>query len=290
MRLKDKVCVVTGSSRGIGKALALGLAREGAKVMVNYVKSERQANDVAQAIRQMGASAAVCRADVSQRADVEHLVEETVREFGEINVMVHNAAVVEGDLMMETSDEAWERQFAVNINGCFYCTQIAAARMIEQGKGGRIINISSICGHIALLERSAYSATKGAIEAFSRCSALELAPHGITVNVVSPGATNTEINIPLYTPAIREALERRIPLGRIAEPEDMAGAVIFFASDESAYCTGQKLLVDGGWGMADYVPAREVEEIMKLRAEKQEETKHGRVDHHGAGDRHVRTG
>lgn len=168
--------------------------------------------------------------------------------------------------MLDTTDEAWRQQFAVNIDGCFFCTQIAAAKMIKQGRGGRIINISSICGHIALLKRSAYSATKGAIEAFTRCCALELAPHGITVNTVSPGATNTEINIPLYTPAIRQGLERRIPVGRIADPSDMVGAVVFFASDESAYVTGQTLLVDGGWGMADYTPSDEIEEIMRLKS------------------------
>lgn len=265
--IKDKVVVITGASRGIGKALALGFAREGAKVVVNYVKNQKQAEEVVKLIQNMGSSAISVQADVSERKNVERLIEETVKSFGRIDVIVHNAAVVKGDLMLDITDEEWRQQFSVNIDGCFYCTQIAARKMIEQGQGGRIINISSICGYIALYKRAAYSATKGGIEAFTRCSALELAPYKITVNAVSPGATNTEINIPLYTPEIREALIRRIPLGRIAEPSDMVGAVLFFASDEASYITGQTLLVDGGYGISDYLPNKEIAEIMQIKKE-----------------------
>ncbi len=278
MRMKDKVVVITGSSRGIGKELALGFAMEGARIVVNYVKSKNQAEEVVETIKDMGSSAISVQADVAKRRDVEKLIEETIKNFGMINVLIHNAAVVEGELMLDTTDEEWRRQFAVNIDGCFYCTQISARKMIKQGEGGRIINISSICGHIALYKRAAYSATKGAIQAFTQCSALELAPYGITVNAVSPGATNTEINIPLYTPAIREALSRRIPLGRIAEPSDMLGAVLFFASEEASYITGQTLLVDGGWGIADYTPSGEIEEIMKLKGK----YKNGTMENPGA--------
>lgn len=253
MLLQNKATIVTGSSRGIGKAIVVAMAGEGAKVVVNYVSHRKEAEQVVTMIRNKGGKAISVQADISRKEDVERLIKQALNEYGRIDVLVNNAAVVVGDLMIDTSYEDWHRTFGVNIHGGFYCTQIVSKEMIKQGEGGRIINISSVCGAIALAKRSAYSATKGAMEAFTRCSALELAPYKITVNAVAPGATNTEINIPLYTPSIRRALERRIALGRIAEPEDMPGAVIFFASESAKYITGQVLLVDGGWSACDYM-------------------------------------
>ncbi len=254
MLLKDKVAIITGASRGIGRAIALGFAKEGAKVAVNYVKNGEAAERVRNEIRSCGGTAEVVRADVSSRNEVDAMMTETLDRFGRIDVLVNNAAIVLGKHMIDTTAQEWDDVFKVNIYGCFHCTQIAAKQMIRQGNGGKIICISSICGTLGIHARAAYSATKGAIDAFVRCCALELAPYKIRVNGVSPGSTDTEINLDVYTPATRRALAKRIALGEIALPEDMAGAVVFLASDASRYVTGQNLHVDGGWSTCDYTP------------------------------------
>ena len=264
MVLKDEVAIITGASRGIGRAIALAMAKEGARVVINYATHEEAAQDVLKQIAREGGTAMVVQANVSRKSDVDEMMRKTLEQFGQIDILVNNAAIVVGKHMIDTTPEEWDNVFKVNIYGCFYCTQSAAKQMIHQGHGGKIISISSICGFIGLDARAAYSATKGATDAFIRCCALELASHKIRVNGVAPGATDTEINLNLYTPAIRRALAKRIAFGDIAKPEDIAGPVIFLASDASRYITGQTVLVDGGWATCDYTPV-EYEEARERR-------------------------
>lgn len=248
--LKEKAAIVTGSSRGIGRAIALALAQEGVKVVVNYGSGspdgEALAYQVVRLIRTRGGKALAIQADVSRRSEVAHMVKEALARFGRLDILVNNAGTTLHDWLMETTDDDWDRVFAVNVRGCFYCTQVAAQQMIEQGAGGRIINISSKVASRPILRRPAYAPSKAAVEAFTKCCALELAPYGITVNGVAPGATRTGINPAFADPAFLQALESTIPLGKIAESEDIASVVLFLASDGARQITGDIVHVDGG--------------------------------------------
>lgn len=258
--LKAKTVLVTGGSRGIGRAICMAMAKEGARVVVNYVTHKEAAEEVVKSIRENGEKALSFCADVSNREKVKEMVEEITKRVGQIDILVNNAAVVIFEDMLNTTPVEWKRMFEVNTNGYFHCTQIVARHMIERRIKGRIINISSICASLAVTKRAGYSATKGAINAFTRCCALELAPYGILVNAISPGATDTDVNLSVYTPATRRALQKKIPIGRIANPEDMAGAVIFLASKMANYITGQIVTVDGGVVSSDYTPTEYEEE------------------------------
>jgi NAD(P)-dependent dehydrogenase (short-subunit alcohol dehydrogenase family) len=201
---------------------------------------------VAQEIHRRGGEAIVVRADVSERPQVARMLKETLESFGRVDILVNNAGVTLHQWMVDTTDEEWERVFGVNIFGCFYCSQLVAREMIQQGSGGRIINISSQVASRPIMRRSAYAPSKAALEAFTRCCALELGSHGITVNAVAPGATRTAINPDFADPAFLESLERTIPLGKIAEPEEVASVVLFLASSAASQITGEVIHVDGG--------------------------------------------
>ncbi len=252
--LKDRVAVVTGGGRGIGRAISLELAYQGAAVVVNYAAHAQAAESAVIEIEREGKRAMVVQADVSDRTAVETMIQAAVQHFGGVDILVNNAGIDVAGSVLDTTDADWERTFAVNARGCFLCTQIAAKVMIDAGRGGRIINISSLNAHLGWIARAAYSASKGAMEALTRCCARDLGPHGITVNAVAPGAIRTDIWGDTLTSEAEKAQAERVALGHIGEPEDIAGIVAFLASPTARFITGEVILVDGGRGTCDYLP------------------------------------
>ena len=246
MRLKDKVAIVTGGSRGMGRAYCLGMAREGAKVIVNYVSDEGAANEVLKEISDMGGEAYAFKADVGTKADVQSMVDFAVDKFGKLDVMVSNAGLVHKEPLVEQTEETIDRIFHTNVKGNIFCTQVAAAQMMKQ-KEGKIILCASIVAVVGEPLLSVYTASKGAILAFMRSAALELSPYQIKVNCVLPGTTVTDMSRDvLADPIMKKALIDPVPLGRLGTPEDLAGIVIYLASDEANWTTGQMFIVDGG--------------------------------------------
>ena len=247
---KDKVAVVTGSSRSIGRGIALALARNGCAVTVNYSKSRDEADEVVDSIRQMGGKAIAVRCDVSMREEVENMFTATIDAFGKVDVLVNNAGVAIGASLLETTDEIWDKHMEVNLKAVFICTQIAARHMIER-KYGKIVNISSNSGFgIAMPRDNSYAVSKAGVIQLTKSSAFELGKHNINVNCVAPGAVDT---VMLRGSRSEEEYEKVLEgrrdassLGITGTPEDIANAVLFFASDESRYITGKILLVDGG--------------------------------------------
>ena len=246
MRLKDKVAIVTGGSRGMGRAYCVSMAREGAAVVVNYVSDARAAEEVVQEITKAGGQAVAHRADVGTKAEVERMVDVTVQRFGRLDAMVSNAGIVHKAPLLEQGEDVIDRIVHINVKGNIFCTQAAARQMIRQ-RSGRIILCASIVAIVGEPRLSVYTASKGAILAYTRAAAVELAPHGITVNCVLPGTTVTDMSRDvLADPVMKKALIEPIPLGRLGTPEDLAGIVLFLASDEASWTTGQSFVVDGG--------------------------------------------
>jgi 2-hydroxycyclohexanecarboxyl-CoA dehydrogenase len=244
MRFADKVAIVTGSSRGMGRAIALGLAREGAKVVVVDINPSG-GEEVVQEIEKGGGEAIFVRADVSKRADMEKMVQGALDRFGKIDILVNNAGIHDGAHFTEESEEMWQRLFRVNVMGTVLPSQVVVPEMMKRKKG-KIVNISSKAAVVGEPYHAAYSASKGAILALTRCLAIELAPYKITVNAICPGPTYTDMLLEATDAAQREDLTADAPLGRLGQPEDIAGAVRYLASEESDWCTGQAISVDGG--------------------------------------------
>jgi 3-oxoacyl-[acyl-carrier protein] reductase len=250
MNLKGKTAIVTGSSRGIGKAVAERLAREGAKVVVNCVSTVDKAKAVADGIRKGGGEAIVVQADVSKRADAERLVAETVKAFGHLDILVSNAGIVIDKLFVDSTDEDWSRAIENNLHGFFNVTRAALPRMIER-KYGRVVITGSCITEVADFGGNCYSvctASKGGIVAMMKPIAAEVARHGITVNAVSPGYIATEM-LGEIDPAGLEATLKIVPMRRYGKPEEIASAMAFLASDDAAYITGQTIRVNGGMSM-----------------------------------------
>lgn len=246
MRLEKKVVIVTGGARGMGRAYCLGLAREGARVVVNYVQQQAAADEVVAAIAAAGGEALACRADVGVEAEVAAMVASAVARWGRLDVMVSNAGIVHKQPLIEHTEATIDRILRTNVKGNIFCTQAAARQMVRQ-RSGRIILCGSIVAVMGEPLLSVYTASKGAILAYTRAAALELAPHGITVNCVLPGTTRTDMSRDvLADPVMQKALIDPIPLGRVGTPEDLVGIVLYLASDESAWTTGQSFIVDGG--------------------------------------------
>ncbi|HSB71011.1 MAG TPA: glucose 1-dehydrogenase [Candidatus Methylomirabilis sp.] len=253
LRLKDRVALITGGARGIGRGIALTLAQEGARVAVNYMNRADAAAEVVQRIQQAGGEALAIQGDVGRYADAERLVAATLERFGRIDILVNNAGIVSRKAILDIPLEEWDRVVRTNFYGCFHCSRLVGRHMVERGGGGKIISISSIHGRVAKASLGPYCATKAAIDMFSKQLAVELAPHRINVNVVASGTISTEINIPLYKSskpediALRQAVLARVPWGEIGEPEDIGRAVAFLGSDAARYITGAVLYVDGGY-------------------------------------------
>lgn len=253
MKLTGKVAIVTGGAAGIGKSIALALADEGADVAIADIQTEK-AVAVANEIQAKGRRSLAIHCDVGDSAQVDRMVGQAYETLGGLHILVNNAAVISQGSFWEVNDETWNKIIRNNLSSVFFCSRAAARWMIPQKQGGRIINMSSI--HATLSEPSAgpYTAAKGGIEAMSRTMATELAPYKILVNCLAPGATYSELTTPMYTEAVKEALFQRVPLREIAQPEWIAAGVVFLASDDARYMTGQVLTMDGGYVMDGSLP------------------------------------
>ena len=248
MTLEGCVAVVTGSSRGIGRGIAMAMAEAGAHVVVNYLSSSEDAERVLEKIQDLDKQALAIGADVSQRADVERMVAQVITRFGRLDVLVNNAAYYAPEVsLLEVEEPDWDRTIAVNLKGPFLCTQVAAHQMMQQGSG-TVVNVSSLGSTVAMHNMAAYSASKGGLEALTRAQALELAPYGIRVNAISPGHIDTEENLAWVAavPGREERFRSRIALGRLGKIEEVASIAVFLASEASAYLTGQVIYLEGG--------------------------------------------
>jgi len=249
MRLLDKIAIITGAASGIGRAIAIGYAREGAHIVIGDINAEG-AESVVKEIEALGRRAIVVRADVSNSNDVEMLVNTTVRELGEVNILVNNAAIVgEPPLTcQEISEDTWDKVLAVNLKGVLLCSQAVVKEMIRQNKGGKIVNISSISGEVYIGIAPNYHVSKAGIIMLTKAMAIEFARYRINVNAIGPGLIETPSTKPLLDIIEnREFAKNAVPLGRIGQPEDIVGPALFLASKDSDFVTGQTIFVDGGF-------------------------------------------
>jgi glucose 1-dehydrogenase len=247
LRLRDKVAIVTGGDTGIGKAISLAMAREGAKVVIDYHGDRAPAAALVQEIKGFGGGAWEIGADISKPDDVRAMIAATVERYGKLDIMVNNAGIEQKHPFIEMPLEVYEKTIAVNLTGTWLCSQLAAQQMVKQQRGGRIINISSIHEEITMPTNAAYCASKGAIRMLMRTIAVELAQYGITVNNVCPGAIDTPMDAPLKrNPAEMQELLSEIPMRRMGRPEEIAQLCVYLASEDAAYVTGASILIDGG--------------------------------------------
>jgi glucose 1-dehydrogenase len=247
MRLKDKVAIVTGAATGIGQGIALRFAQEGAAVVIDYVGKPDTPNETIGKIKSIGGRVEAVAADVSDPAQVQQLIASAIKAFGKLDIAVNNAGVESKSAFVDYPLEAVRKILNVNLMGPFLVAQAAAKQMIQQGGGGRIINISSVHEDLPMPTNAAYCASKGGLRMLMRTIAVELAKHNITVNNVGPGAVYTPIDTDIEAkPEIEKALMGEIPLGRWGQPADVAAVVAFLASDEAGYVTGSTYFVDGG--------------------------------------------
>lgn len=242
--LTGKVALVTGGSRGIGRAIALGLAGQGASVAVNYVSNAAAADEVVHEIASGGREAIAIQGDVSQAADAKRIVDETIAKFGALHILVNNAGQTADELLLRMSEDAWDRVMAINLRGAFLCTKAALRSMIRQ-RWGRIINVSSVAGLVGNPGQANYAAAKAGLIGFTKSVAKEVASRNVTANAIAPGLVKTEMTANL-TEAQQQAVLGFVPLGRWATPEEIAPSAVFLASEEAGYITGAVLAVDGG--------------------------------------------
>jgi 2-dehydro-3-deoxy-D-gluconate 5-dehydrogenase len=243
--LRGKVAIVTGGGRGIGRAIALGLADAGAAVVV-CGRTKEQIDAVAEEIRGKGAKAKAIVTDLTVSEQIDNLVAETLREFGQIDILVNNAARSFLRSLLELREDGWDKVFDTNVKGAWLVSRAAAKAMIER-KYGRIINITTVGAEKAEMGMGAYGCSKAALKMLTRCMAREWAPYGINVNAVGPGLTRTDFSKPIWSnPEIAKHVTSTVPKGRIAEPEEIVGAVLFLASDAASFITGDSIYVDGG--------------------------------------------
>ncbi len=247
MKLTNKVAVVTGGSSGIGRAIVVELASQGASIVIDYRAHEQAAQELKQTLLALGSRVVTVHADVSQVADLKLLVDAAVQNFGRLDIFVNNAGVETRTSVLDTTEAQYEKVMNVNLKSAFFATQIAAKQMIAQGGGGRIINITSVHEDWPMPGNIAYCLSKGGMRMLTRTAGLELAKHNILVLGVGPGAVATPINLStMKDPKLMERLNAAIPLGRMAKPEEIASVVAFLASDGAAYMTSTTLFVDGG--------------------------------------------
>ena len=242
-KLEGKTALVTGASRGIGRAIAIELAHEGAKVAVNYQNNDAKAQEVVDEIGKFGGTAILAKANLANPKEAREMVQRVADKFTHLDILVNNAGITRDSMLRKMSDENWIEVIQTNLNACFFCTSAAIPIMTAQSYG-RIVNVSSMNGQVAGIGQANYSASKGGIIAFTRTAAMELAKSGITVNSVSPGYTETDMfaKVPMD---IQASIKAKIPLGRFAHPEEIAKAVIFLVADGD-YITGQQINVNGG--------------------------------------------
>ncbi|HLW81565.1 MAG TPA: glucose 1-dehydrogenase [Candidatus Acidoferrales bacterium] len=247
MKLTGKVAAVTGAATGIGQAIAIAFAEEGASLVVDDVGNESVSAQTVKAIEAMKGKVLAVQADISAPGDVERLVNKTVAAFGRLDIFVNNAGIEKKFPFVDYPLNEWQKIIAVNLTGAFLCAQAAAKQMIRQGNGGRIINISSIHEDLPMPQNAAYCASKGGLRMLMRTIAVELAPHQITVNNIGPGAVYTPIDRDVESnPKLDSKILAEIPLGRWGKPEEIAHLAVYLASDDASYVTGSTHFIDGG--------------------------------------------
>lgn len=247
MLLDGKIALVTGGSRGIGRAVAIELAKEGAAVAINYAGNKAAAEEVQSIITQMGGKAMIIQADVSNEKSAMQMVEEVIAQLGGIDILVNNAGITRDGLFIRMKEEDWNAVINTNLTGIFNCTKVAAKYMMKK-RSGRIINMSSVSGIMGNAGQTNYAAAKAGVIGFTKSLAREMASRGITVNAVAPGFIATDMTAAMPEKA-QEHVLTSIPLGKMGKPEDIANAVLFLASDKASYITGQVIHVDGGMVM-----------------------------------------
>ena len=249
MRLKDKAAVVTGASRGVGRAVALAFAREGANLVVNFASNEAAAREVVQAIEKMGRKAVMVKGDVAKKEEAQAVVGAAKEHFGRLDILVNNAGISRPGMLYKMTEAQWDEVVDLHLKGAFLCTQAAAQIMMEQ-KSGKMINVTSVAGLVGTVGQINYSAAKGGLLSFTKSAARELARYNICVNVISLGIVATDMTEKIRSdPKLQEIYMKRILLERFAEPDDITPAFVFLGSDEANYITGQLLCADGGYGM-----------------------------------------
>jgi glucose 1-dehydrogenase len=247
MSLKNKIAIVTGGNSGIGQAIVLELARQGAGIVIDYVVHPEATGALEQQIAKLGSQSVGVHADVSNVGDLQKLVDAAVRSFGRLDVMVNNAGVETRTSVLDTTEAQYEKVMSINLKSAFFGTQIAAKQMIKQGAGGRIINITSVHEDWPMPGNTAYCLSKGGMRMLTRTAGVELAKHNILVVGVGPGAVATPINLStMNDPARLAKLDAAIPLGRMARPQEIASVVGFLAGDGASYLTATTIFADGG--------------------------------------------
>ena len=247
MRLKDKVAIVTGAATGIGQAIAIRFAKEGASVVVDYVGKPDAPSQTEEAIKNAGGKTVAVSADISAPDQAQNLIDSAVKAFGKLDIVVNNAGIEKKFAFVDYPFKEAQEILAVNLLGPFLVSQSAARQMIKQGKGGRIINISSVHEDLPMPTNAVYCASKGGLRMLARTIAVELAKDNITVNNIGPGAVYTPIDADIEAqPEVEKALMTEIPLNRWGKPEEIAGLAVYLASDEAAYITGSTYFIDGG--------------------------------------------
>lgn len=245
--LNGKVAVITGASRGIGRAIALKMAEAGAKVVINYNGSVDKAERVRKEIEDKGGTASIYQCDVSDFAACEKLIQDVIAQYGQLDILVNNAGITRDGLLMRMTEEDFDQVLDTNLKGCFHCIRFASRQMLKQ-KGGRIINMSSVSGVMGNAGQANYSASKAGVIGLTKAAARELAGRHITVNAIAPGFIETDMTDMLNENVKAEAV-KQIPLGSFGKPDDVANLAVFLASEQAGYITGQVICVDGGMAM-----------------------------------------
>ncbi|MFY0626754.1 MAG: SDR family oxidoreductase [Reichenbachiella sp.] len=253
MRLPEKKAIVTGAAHGIGKAIAKRFAKEGAAVCILDI-DDKGSEEVVADIKSNGGTAFAIHCDVGDSAQVNAAFEQSIELMDGLNILVNNTGIIRQSSVVDMAEDEWDLIIQTNLKSVFLCTQKALKHMIPANEGGRIIAVSSIHSVISEPNCGHYTAAKGGIEGFMRTVASEVAPNKITANFIRPGATYTELTVPMYTDAVKKSLNMRVPLQEIAEASWIANAALFLASDESRYMTGQDITIDGGYTMNGSLP------------------------------------